>query len=42
MLGSWTGAPTAFDVAAAPDPAFRSAVLVQDGKGGSILAASRL
>ena len=42
MLGSWNGTPAAFDIAAAADSAFRAAILVQDGKGGSIVAASRL
>lgn len=41
-LGDWTGAPASFAVAPAADPAWRSAVLVQDGTGGRIIAASRL
>ena len=41
-LGTWSGAPVAFDFAGPADPAFRPAILVQDGKGGSIVAASRL
>ena len=41
-LGSWTGAPAAFDVAAAGDPAWRTAILLQQGKGGPIVAASRI
>jgi len=41
-LGSWTGAPMTFAVPAAADPAYRSAILVQEGKGGRIIAASRL
>ena len=41
-LGSWTGAARAFDLPAAPNPAYRAAILVQQGKGGPIVAASRL
>lgn len=41
-LGSWTGAPMTFAVPTATDPNYRSAVLVQEGKGGRIVAASRI
>ena len=41
-LGSWIGAPMTFAVPAAADPAYRSAILVQEGKGGRIIAASRI
>jgi hypothetical protein len=41
-LGSWTGAQMTFAVPAAADPAYRSAVLVQEGKGGRIIAAGRI
>ena len=41
-LGSWNGAPMSFAVPAAADPHYVSAVLVQEGKGGRIVAASRL
>ena len=41
-LGSWTGAPMTFALPAAADANYRSAILVQEGKGGRIIAASRL
>ena len=42
MLGSWSGAPATFEIAAMDEPALRGAILVQDGKGGPIVAAARL
>ncbi|MEO7690849.1 MAG: DUF1223 domain-containing protein [Sphingomonas sp.] len=42
VLGGWNGAQMTFAVPAAADPAYRSAVLVQEGKGGRIIAASRI
>jgi hypothetical protein len=41
-LGAWRGPAAAFVVPASPDPAWRTAVLVQEGRGGHILAAARL
>ena len=41
-LGAWNGAKMAFVIPAATDPNYRSAILVQEGKGGRIIAASRL
>lgn len=41
-LGGWNGSPATFRLPASGDPALRTAILVQDGPGGSILAASRL
>ena len=41
-LGSWNGAQMTFAVPAATDPNYRSAILVQEGKGGRIIAASRI
>lgn len=41
-LGRWTGAAARFAVPVAADPAWRSAVLVQAGTGGAIVAAARL
>ena len=41
-LGSWNGAQMAFAIPAAADPNYRSAILVQEGKGGRIVAASRI
>ena len=40
-LGKWTGAPLVLDISPA-DPAYRTAILVQEGKGGAIIAASRI
>lgn len=42
QLGSWTGAAAVFTVPPFADPAYRGAILVQQGKGGAILAASRI
>ena len=41
-LGSWTGARATFAVPAAGNPAFSTAVLVQQGTGGPIVAATKL
>ena len=41
-LGTWNGAQMAFTIPAATDPNYRSAILVQEGKGGRIIAAGRL
>ncbi|MCY7280500.1 MAG: DUF1223 domain-containing protein [Sphingomonas bacterium] len=41
-LGQWTGACTSFAVPASPDPAWHSAVIVQQGRGGTIIAARRI
>ena len=41
-LGSWNGVPMTFAVPAAADAEYRSAILVQEGKGGRIIAASRI
>ena len=41
-LGTWAGTAASFRVPASPDPAWRGAVLVQDGKGGAIIAARRI
>lgn len=41
-LGSWTGARATFALPTAGDPAYRAAVLVQQGTGGPIVAAARL
>jgi len=41
-LGQWTGARASFAIPASPDPAWRSAVIVQRGRGGPIIAARRL
>ena len=41
-LGSWNGPQMAFAIPAATDPNYRSAILVQEGKGGRIVAASRI
>lgn len=40
--GTWTGKPLHVAVAAPKDPALRTAVLVQQGVGGPIIAAARL
>ena len=40
-LGTWTGAARTFDLPGG-NPAYRTAVLVQQGNGGPIIAASRL
>ena len=41
LLGKWTGDPKSFAIPAAAAP-LRSAILVQDGPGGAILAARKL
>lgn len=41
-LGSWNGASTTISLPANPDPNLRSAVLLQAGPGGRILAATRI
>lgn len=41
-LGKWTGPARRFDLAAVSDPALRTAVFVQRGKGGPIIAARKL
>lgn len=41
-LGDWTGARATFAIPAARDPAYRTAVLVQQGAGGPIVAAAKL
>ena len=41
-IGSWNGAKMAFTMPVATDPNYRSAILVQEGKGGRIIAASRI
>jgi hypothetical protein len=40
-LGGWNGKAAHFNLPASPDPALRSAVLVQTGGAGPILAAAR-
>lgn len=41
-LGEWTGAGASFVVPVPADRTYRSAVLVQQGKGGRIIAAARI
>ena len=41
-LGTWNGAPVTFSVPAPSDSHYRNAILVQQGKGGKIVAASRI
>lgn len=41
-IGKWDGAPVTVSAAAASDPHWRSAILVQEGTGGKILAAARI
>ncbi len=41
-LGSWSGQPISLRVPVASDPAFRTAVLMQDGIGGPIVGARKL
>jgi hypothetical protein len=41
-LGQWTGPAARFEVKPAGDPALKTAILVQQGKGGPILAARSL
>ena len=40
--GSWIGGPITFVVPTAADPAYRTAILVQQGKGGPIIAAAKI
>ena len=42
QIGIWNGAAKHFTIPASADPAWRTAVLVQDGTGGRIVAAARL
>jgi hypothetical protein len=42
QMGTWSGKSASFPVPVARDPAFRSAILVQEGKGGPIIAARRI
>lgn len=42
LLGKWSGQATSFAVPAATNSVYRTAVLVQDGPGGAIVAARRL
>lgn len=41
-IGRWAGTSVSFAVPALADPAYRGAILVQDGKGGAIIAAGRI
>ena len=41
-LGTWTGAVKSFHIPLSPNPAYRSAVFVQQGRGGPIIAARRI
>jgi hypothetical protein len=41
LLGDWNGQPRQFTLPAAPRPGLRSAILVQAGRTGPILAAAR-
>lgn len=41
-LGVWRGKEVSFDLPEAEDRAYRSAILVQEGRGGPIIAAGRL
>lgn len=41
-LGQWSGAAVSFAVPPSSEEAYRTAVLVQQGKGGTIIAARRL
>lgn len=41
-LGSWSGARATFAVPTSGNPAYHTAVLVQEGLGGSIIAAAKL
>jgi hypothetical protein len=41
-IGEWTGAQETLTIAASPNPVWHSAVLVQAGSGGAIIAARRL
>jgi hypothetical protein len=41
-IGTWSGSAASFALPANPDPVYRTAVLVQTGRGGPIAAAARL
>lgn len=41
-VGTWSGKVATFPLPASPSPVYRTAVLVQAGKGGPIVAAARL
>ena len=41
-LGTWTGKPVRFALPTSSDPVLRTAVFVQQGKGGAIVAAARV
>ena len=40
-VGAWSGAASSFALPANPNPIYRTAVLVQSGRGGPIVAAAR-
>ncbi|MDP9415190.1 MAG: DUF1223 domain-containing protein [Pseudomonadota bacterium] len=42
LLGKWSGDAASFPIRRSGNPVYRSAVLVQDGPGGAILAARRI
>jgi hypothetical protein len=42
LLGKWTGGAASFPIPEATNKIYKSAILVQDGPGGAILAARRL
>lgn len=42
LLGKWNGDSASFAIPAAPNSIYKSAILVQDGPGGAIVAARRL
>jgi hypothetical protein len=41
-VGTWRGVPVTVALPSAPDTNLRSAILVQAGRGGTIIAAARL
>lgn len=41
-LGQWSGAATSFQIGPSPNPLYRSAILIQRGTAGPIVAASRI
>jgi hypothetical protein len=41
-LGAWNGGRRSYHLPGSPDPVLKTAVLVQQGKGGPIVAASRM
>ncbi len=41
-LGGWNGMPVSFAAPTSPDPAYKTAVLIQVANGGPILAAAKL